>query len=59
MREISREFGKLLDSAEILKVKNSNLAILDSQAQAELNNNYRQRRKSVLNKEDEDDFYMK
>lgn len=56
MRDIKLEFSKLLESAEMLKVKNTNLTFLDTQAQVELNNNYKLKRQStLLPKEDVDD----
>lgn len=56
MIDIKLEFSKLLESAEMLKVKNTNLTFLDTQAQVELNNNYKLKRQStLLPKEDVDD----
>lgn len=60
IRDINRDFIKLLEQAELLKVKMSNMDNFNPQAQIEMNINYKQRRQSMINNSnDDEDLYMK
>jgi len=55
VRDMNRDFLKLLENAELLRVKNSNMDNLDNQAQIEMKNNNKQRRQSILNNTTDDE----
>lgn len=58
IRDMNRDFLKLIENAELLRVDMSNN--LDNQAQIEMKNNNKQRRQSILNSSaGDEDLYMK
>lgn len=58
IRDMNRDFLKLIENAELLRVDMSNN--LDNQAQIEMKNNNKQRRQSILNSNaGDEDLYMK
>lgn len=56
IRDMSRDFNNLLEQAELLNVKVHNMdTYQDNQANTEMNINYKQRKKSIINNNSDDE----
>lgn len=56
IRDMSRDFNNLLEQAELLNVKVHNMdTYQDNQANTEMSINYKQRKKSIINNNSDDE----